>query len=443
MEFGRQAVRRMRSTNEWQGRNAKLYQRLMVEPGDRAGAYPADGGSASIIASHRSRRCFLMPLFEFDAVPASSLAANPIDTAHTVAPAPRLARQSRASASRWLRSSVLALGLVLGACASSPPPFKTQAPVTDSTGTSTNSTGVPNAAGGAAAGTAPGAGGSTTQPGAPLAQVRPHEVRIGLALGGGAARGFAHIGVIKALEAHGIHPDLVAGTSAGSVVAALYASGMSGLEMNRAALKLDEASISDWAMPFRSRGLIKGVALENYLNTTLNGRKIEQLKIPLGVVATDLRTGEPILFQRGNTGQAVRASCSIPSLFEPVVIGDHEYVDGGLVSPVPAAFAHKMGADFVIAVDISSRPESGVTASSLDMLMQTFTIMGQTIKAYELDKYADVVIRPNLSKMGGADFADRNAAILSGEEAVQKAWPEIQRKLAAARLAPPALTSAR
>ncbi|WP_175104300.1 patatin-like phospholipase family protein [Pararobbsia alpina] len=346
--------------------------------------------------------------------------------------------------SKWLRSSVLALGLALGACAGNPPPIKAVAPVTDGTVNSLNSpgsTGAPNAAGGATAGNAPVP--TPTQPGAPLSQIRPHNVRIGLALGGGAARGFAHIGVIKALEAHGIHPDLVAGTSAGSVVAALYASGMSGLQMNRTALKLDEASISDWAMPFRSRGLIKGVALENYLNTTLHDRKIEQLKIPLGIVATDLRTGEPILFQRGNTGQAVRASCSIPSLFEPVVIGDHEYVDGGLVSPVPAAFAHKMGADFVIAVDISSRPESGVTASSLDMLMQTFTIMGQTIKAYELDKYADVVIRPNLSRMGGADFADRNAAILAGEEAVQNAWPEIQRKLAAARLAPPALTSAR
>ncbi len=278
----------------------------------------------------------------------------------------------------------------------------------------------PNAAGGAMAGTAP--AGTPALPGAaltpPAAQApRPREIRIGLALGGGAARGFAHIGVIKALEAHGIHPDLVAGTSAGSVVAALYASGMSGLQMNKAALKLDEASISDWAMPFRSRGLLKGVALENYLNTTLNNRRIEQLKIPLGVVATDLRTGEPILFQRGNTGQAVRASCSVPSIFEPVTIGRHEYVDGGLVSPVPAAFAHKMGADFVIAVDISSRPESGVTTSSLDMLMQTFTIMGQTIKAYELDKYANVVLRPNLNRMGGADFADRNAAILAGEEA--------------------------
>jgi NTE family protein len=255
-------------------------------------------------------------------------------------------------------------------------------------------------------------------------------VRVALALGGGAARGFAHIGVIKALEARNIHVDLVAGTSAGSVVGALYASGMNGFALNKLALTMDEASISDWAMPFRTRGFLQGIALQNYLNTTLNNRPIEK---PLGVVATDLKTGQPILFQRGNTGVAVRASCSVPSIFEPVKIGGHEYVDGGLVSPVPASFARKMGADFVIAVDISQRPESGLTASSFDVLMQTFTIMGQTIKAYELDKYADVVIRPNLAAMSGSDFSQRNAAILAGEEAVAKMMPELQRKLAASR----------
>ena len=341
----------------------------------------------------------------------------------------------RSHASRWLRTSALVLTLALAACASAPPAPVSGVDVSSQTAGTSRSPATGNTA---PAGSVPNA---PIEP--PTAQAAPRTIRIGLALGGGAARGFAHIGVIKALEAHGIHPDLVAGTSAGSVVAALYASGMNGLQMNKAALKLDEASISDWAMPFRSRGLLKGVALENYLNTTLGNRKIEQFKMPLGIVATDLRTGEPILFQRGNTGQAVRASCSVPSIFEPVQIGGHEYVDGGLVSPVPAAFAHKMGADFVIAVDISSRPESAVTASSIDMLMQTFTIMGQTIKAYELDKYADVVIRPNLARMGGADFADRNSAILAGEEAVQEAWPEIERKLAAARNAPASLTSVR
>jgi NTE family protein len=256
-------------------------------------------------------------------------------------------------------------------------------------------------------------------------------VRIGLALGGGAARGFAHIGVIKALEARNLKVDLLSGTSAGSVIAALSASGMNGIAINKLALTMDEASISDWAMPFRTRGFLQGVALQNYLNKTLDNRPIEKMAKPLGIVATDLKTGQPILFQRGNTGIAVRASCSVPSIFEPVKIGGHEYVDGGLVSPVPAAFARKMGADFVIAVDISARPETGLTQSSFDVLMQTFTIMGQTIKAYELDKYADFVIRPNLAAMSGSDFGQRNAAILAGEEAVAKIWPELQRQMAA------------
>jgi NTE family protein len=255
-------------------------------------------------------------------------------------------------------------------------------------------------------------------------------VRIGLALGGGAARGFAHIGVIKALEARDVPVDLVAGTSAGSVIAALYASGMNGIAINKLALTMDEASISDWAMPFRTRGLLQGIALQNYLNKTLDNRPIEKMAKPLGVVATDLRNGQPILFQRGNTGIAVRASCSVPSIFEPVKIGDHEYVDGGLVSPVPAAFAHKMGADFVIAVDISARPEDAATQSSFGVLMQTFTIMGQSIKTYELDKYASAVIRPNLNAMSSSDFSQRNASILAGEEAVAKIWPSLQRQLA-------------
>jgi NTE family protein len=267
----------------------------------------------------------------------------------------------------------------------------------------------------------------------PVASAPARPLRIGLALGGGAARGFAHIGVIKALEARGLRPDLLCGTSAGSVVAALYASGMSGIAMNKLALTMDQASISDWAMPFRTRGFLQGVALQNYVNTALDNRPIEKLSKPLGIVATDLRTGQPILFQRGNTGIAVRASCSVPSIFEPVKIGGHEYVDGGLVSPVPASFARSMGADFVIAVDISADPRSALTNSSFDVLLQTFTIMGQTIKTYELEKYADFVIRPNLAAMSSSDFGQRNAAILAGEEAVAKAFSQLDQKLAADR----------
>ncbi|KMZ13146.1 UPF0028 protein YchK [Candidatus Burkholderia humilis] len=270
---------------------------------------------------------------------------------------------------------------------------------------------------------------NNTKPAPPKTDAQ-RPVHIGLALGGGAARGFAHIGVIKALEARNVPVDLVVGTSAGSVIAALYASGMNGIAINKLALTMDEASISDWAMPFRTRGLLQGIALQNYLNKTLDNRPIEKMAKPLGVVATDLRNGQPILFQRGNTGVAVRASCSVPSIFEPVKIGDHEYVDGGLVSPVPAAFARKMGADFVIAVDISARPEDAATQSYFGVLMQMFTIMGQSIKAYELDKYASAVIRPNLNAMSSSDFSQRNASILAGEEAVAKMWPALQRQLA-------------
>ncbi|KVN98466.1 esterase [Burkholderia ubonensis] len=276
-------------------------------------------------------------------------------------------------------------------------------------------------------------GGKSRPDNAAAAQSHDKPVKIAIALGGGAARGFAHIGVLKGLEARGIPIEIVAGTSAGSVVGALYASGMNALQLNKLALEMDQSAISDWALPFRSRGLLQGVALQNFINKTLNNRPIEKMAKPLGIVATDLQNGQPILFQQGNTGLAVRASSSVPSVFEPVKIGSREYVDGGLVSPVPASYARKMGATFVIAVDISARPDGAATGNPIEMLLQTFTIMGQTIKTYELDKYADVVIRPSLNAMGGSDFSQRNAAILAGEEAVARIMPELQRKLAAAR----------
>lgn len=259
-------------------------------------------------------------------------------------------------------------------------------------------------------------------------------VRIGLALGGGAARGFAHIGVIKALEAQGIVPDVVVGTSAGSLVGALYAAGNNGFVLHKLALEMDEAAISDWSVPLfaKSTGVLKGEALQNYVNKSVHNLPLEKLKTPFGAVATDLKSGEPILFQRGNTGAAVRASSAVPGVFQPVRIGERSYVDGGLVSPVPVRFAREMGADFVIAVNISSQPESQPSASTLDVLLQTFAIMGQSINTYEL-KEADVVIQPRLGTMKGNDFPGRNTAILAGEQAAASLMPEIKRKLAARR----------
>ncbi|MFL6658209.1 MAG: patatin-like phospholipase family protein [Massilia sp.] len=265
----------------------------------------------------------------------------------------------------------------------------------------------------------------------------PRKIRIGLALGGGAARGFAHIGVIKALEAQGIYPEIVVGTSAGSVVGALYAAGNDGFGLQKIAMEMDEATISDWAIPLfgKSSGVLKGEALQTYVNKAVKNVTMEKLKLRFGAVATDLNSGQPILFQRGNTGQAVRASSSVPSVFQPVKIGDHSYVDGGLVAPVPVRFVREMGADFIIAVNISTQTDAQAAVSSLEVLLQTFAIMGQRLNHYELQD-ADVVIQPALGKMGGNDFAGRNRAILAGEEAAAVLMPQIKAKLKALQAKP-------
>lgn len=253
---------------------------------------------------------------------------------------------------------------------------------------------------------------------------------IGLALGAGAARGFAHVGVIKALESQGIRPDIVVGSSAGSVIAALLASGATGNELNRLALNLDEATIADWGLPFAGRfgGLIKGDALQNMVNREVQNKSIEQMRIPLGIVATDLQSGKGILFRSGNTGLAVRASCSVPGVFQPAVISGKEYVDGGLVAPVPVSYARQMGATLVIAVNISSEPVHQDASGTLGVLQQTISIMQRSINQYEL-KSADVIIQPHLLQMGGSDFRSRNAAILAGEVAAQEQMALIKEKL--------------
>lgn len=262
-------------------------------------------------------------------------------------------------------------------------------------------------------------------------------VRIGLALGGGAARGFAHIGVIKVLEAQGIVPDLVVGTSAGSLVGALYAAGNNGFALQKMAIDMDEAAISDWSVPFfsQSTGVLKGEAIQNYVNRAVHQQPIEKLRMPFGAVATDLRSGQPILFRRGNTGAAVRASSAVPGVFQPVRIGNVDYVDGGLVSPVPVSHARKMGADFVIAVNISAQPDAQPASGTFEVLLQTFAIMGQSLNQYEL-RQADIVIRPELGTMRGSDFQNRSVAIIAGEKAATAALAEIRRKLKARREVP-------
>ncbi|MBN9202966.1 patatin-like phospholipase family protein [Methylibium petroleiphilum] len=261
---------------------------------------------------------------------------------------------------------------------------------------------------------------------APLPPPRPP--RIGLALGGGAARGFAHIGVIQVLEEQGIRPDLVVGTSAGSLVAALWAAGRSGAELGALAESMDESALTDWMYP--GRGLLRGEGLARYVREHTDGRQIETMKLPLGIVATDLASGEAILFQRGDPGVAVRASSAVPAVFQPVRIGAREYVDGGLVAPVPVQFARQMGAELVIAVDISAATEGQPTGDALKMLLQTFAIMGRNLGQYQL-READVVMRPKLQGVSGADFGARRLSVLAGREAALTALADLRTRIAA------------
>jgi NTE family protein len=268
----------------------------------------------------------------------------------------------------------------------------------------------------------------------PVTVVQPVPVRrpvhLGLALGGGAARGFAHVGVIQVLEEAGLKPSHVVGTSAGSLVAALYASGKSVPELRKAAETMEEAEITDWMVPLLNRGALRGEALAKYVNTQVGGRNLEQMRIPLGIVATDLRSGEAITFRRGNTGSAVRASSAVPAVFQPVRIGDREYVDGGLVAPVPVRQTREMGANFVIAVDISSDPEGNPAGDTFQILLQTFTIMGKSINTLAL-KDADIVIRPALSGVKSADFSARRRSIEAGRVAMLAQLPRLKERLAA------------
>ncbi len=266
-----------------------------------------------------------------------------------------------------------------------------------------------------------------------LPQPTPRPIRLGLALGGGAARGFAHIGALQVLEEAGIRPHVVVGTSAGSLVAALYASGRSAQDLAALALTMDEGALTDWAFP--SRGVIRGEALARYVREQTQGRTIEAMPMALGIVATDLDSGAPVLMRQGDTGTAVRASSAVPAVFQPVKVDGREYVDGGLVAPVPVRFARHMGADVVVAIDISSPPDGNPTGDSVKLLMQTVAILMRSLNRWELEQ-ADVVLRPSLVGVVSSDFNSRVRALRAGREAAAPMVERIKARLAAAALEP-------
>jgi NTE family protein len=259
----------------------------------------------------------------------------------------------------------------------------------------------------------------------------PVPAKIALVLGAGASKGFAHIGVIKILESNKIPIHMIVGTSVGSVVGSFYAYGYDAFQLQKLSFSIEKGDIVDLTIP--DNGFIKGEKLEEFVNKTVKNTPIEKLKIPFYAVATDIQGGQEMVFGRGNTGMAVRASCSIPGVFRPVKIGEKMYVDGGVVSPVAVDVAKRFGADVVIAVDISAEVERPFPENTIETILQSFNIMYSKLASIQIAK-ADVVIKPKVGHIGAADFSKRHEAILEGERAAIETLPQIQKIVAQLRL---------
>jgi NTE family protein len=250
----------------------------------------------------------------------------------------------------------------------------------------------------------------------------PRPAKVALVLGSGAARGFAHIGVLNVLESNRVPLHLIVGSSAGSFVGSLYAYGYNAFQLQKMSFSLEKGDLIDLTVP--DNGFIKGEKLEEYVNRMLDNTPLERLRIPFHAVATDIQKGEEVAFGRGNTGTAVRASCAIPGVFRPVKIDGRIYVDGGVVSPVPVEAARRLGADVVIAVDISSGISKRAPESTIETILQSVDIMHSRISGAQLSK-ADVVIRPTVADVAASDFGRRHDAVLEGEKAANAALPRI------------------
>ncbi|MBK6652669.1 patatin-like phospholipase family protein [Zoogloea sp.] len=267
---------------------------------------------------------------------------------------------------------------------------------------------------------------------APAERPAARKPRLAVVLGGGSARGFAHIGVVKGLEAHGIRPDLVVGCSAGSLVGAFWAAGFSGDRMEELALRVRDSEIIDVVQGNAPRGMVTGQSLQNFVNQALRGRGIESFPTPFAAVATRYPAGDLAVLRSGDPGFAVRASCSIPGVFVPAAQGGQEYLDGGLISPVPVRTARQLGADVVVAVDVGGADPGGDSQGGLfEVLQRSFEIMSQSLRTNEVAT-ADIAIRPDVGRISSTDFASRKVFIAAGFLAAQRLGPVILERLAAA-----------
>ena len=254
--------------------------------------------------------------------------------------------------------------------------------------------------------------------------------KVALVLAGGAARGFAHVGVIRALEQERIPVDMIIGTSVGSLIGAIYASDLNSFELEWTAFSLERENLFDYALlsVVTGMGPVKGDKLEEFVKTKIPAKNIEDLKLPYAAVATDLNRGTRVVIDRGSVARAVRASCAIPGVFQPVEHQGKLLVDGGVVDNIPIEVAREKGADIVIAVDISENVTNYNVTNMIDVVMQSVNIMFGEITKYR-KRDADILIAPSVGSVGMMDFTQKKRLMQAGIEATQQAMPEIKKKI--------------
>lgn len=249
---------------------------------------------------------------------------------------------------------------------------------------------------------------------------------VALILGGGAARGFAHIGVLKVLRREKIPVDLVVGTSIGALIGAGFALDISTEKMEEQARKIRWRDLLDLSL---SRlGLIEGTRLEHVIREAIEHKTFHDLKIPLGVVACDVEKPEEMILTSGDLAKSIRASCSLAGIFAPVRVGGRLLIDGGVVQTVPVSAARKLGARFTIAVDVGFMVRVGKIDNVFQLIYQSYQIMAQELSNYQAYA-ASVTIKPDLGDIHQMAFNRAEEAIRIGELAAEKALPEIREKL--------------
>jgi len=259
---------------------------------------------------------------------------------------------------------------------------------------------------------------------------KPSPKKVALVLGGGGARGFAHVGVIRELESAGIPIDMIVGVSVGSLIGALYADTADSFKLEWKAFKIKKNEIFDFKVFNISDGLAKGEAIKNYIDNNIEAQFIEDLKIPMAIVAVDINSGSRLVFRSGPIRDAVRASISVLGVFAPVRYQDKLLVDGGVMGNLAPQVAREMGADIVIGVNIAKprRSFSNNTPNALTVILESIDIMGYEIVRLKAKDF-DFLICPDVGTVGITDFSHKKELIEAGREAAQKVISQIKQAL--------------